>query len=355
MAYIYHAQTSFPAYTYEQKEIKNVVESLWPDQQEIINQFFDSTGVIKRSFALPLQNYRNLGHFGDRNKHWASVALSLQQRNIETLLTKVNISINDIKLIASVNTTGLCVPSLEAKLMNHIEFSPHTKRLPIFGLGCLGGVAGINRVNDYLLGHPKEAALVIFTELCSLTFQVQDLSVANLVGSALFGDGAGAVLMVGADHSLAKSSFLEIVHTKSYFYRETELLMGWEMVETGFQITLSNDISKLIKSDIGKNITDFIYQCGLERKDIVFFIAHPGGPKVLDALMEAIEGKKEDFALSWESLAEHGNMSSVSVIDVLEKTMKKNILNKDIKKGEFGIMLALGPAFSLELNLVKRC
>ncbi len=283
MPYIYQVQTSFPFNNYDQKEIKNVIESIWPEKKEIISQFFESTNVKKRSLALPLSAYLDLGHFGNRNKLWAKEALLLQKKNIETLLNKVKIPVDDIKLLASINTTGLCVPSLEAKLMNQIAFSAQTKRMPIFGLGCLGGVAGINRVNDYLKGHPKEAALVIVTELCSLTFQFNDSSVANLIGTALFGDGAGVVLMVGAHHPLADSAFLDVVHTKSYFYRETEYLMGWEMVEKGFQLNLSNDIPKLIKSDIAKNINDFIHSCGLERKDIDFFIAHPGGPKVLEA------------------------------------------------------------------------
>lgn len=351
MPYIYHASTTYPSNTYDQNEIKNVVGSLWPDKTEMIDQFFSSTNVTKRSFALPLLEYHELGDFGKRNHIWKNEAVKLQQYNIESMLAQVKISAADIKLIASVNTTGLCVPSLEALLLNKVALSANCKRLPIFGLGCLGGVAGINRVNDYLKGHPKEAAIVLVTELCSLTFQFHDSSIANLIGSALFGDGAGIVLMVGENHPLIETAFLEIMNSKSYFYPETEHLMGWEMVATGFQIQLSNDIPDLVRNEVGKNVHEFIHQCGLERKDIDFFIAHPGGPKVLDAMVEAIEAGKDDIALSWESLAEHGNVSSVSVINVLEKTMQR----KDIKKGSIGVMLAMGPAFSLELTLVKKC
>ncbi|MBC7714174.1 MAG: type III polyketide synthase [Rhizobacter sp.] len=351
MSYIYIAQTTFPKNSYDQNEIKKTVTFIWPEKADIISQFFDSTCVKNRNLALPLLQYQKLGNFGERNNHWKEIALSLQQKNIESILAQVKISPEDITLVASVNSTGLCVPSLEALLMNHTALGKNTKRLPLFGLGCLGGVAGINRVNDYLFGHPKEAALVLVTELCSLTFQFQDCSLANLVGTSLFGDGAGAVLLVGNEHPLAKSAFLEIIETKSYFYPNTEHYMGWEMVETGFQIKLSSDIPNLVRKQIGKDVEKFIYECGLEKNDVTFFIAHPGGPKVLDALVEAIEGKREDFDLSWESLADHGNVSSVSVINVLEKTMKR----KNIKKNEKGIMLAMGPAFSLELSLVRKC
>lgn len=353
MSYLCYAQTSLPKNTYKQSEIKKLLSSIWTGkkEQELIEQFFATTGVKSRSLALPLEEYQNLGHFGNRNNIWKKEAVSLQKKNIEEILSKVKISAEDIKLIASVNSTGLCVPSMEALLMNQTPIGHNTKRLPIFGLGCLGGVAGINRVHDYLEGHESEAALVLVTELCSLTYQLEDCSIANLVGTALFGDGAGAVLMVGENHPLKDSALLEIVNTKSFFYPDTEHYMGWKMVETGFEINLSNDIPNLVRSQVGKNITEFMQENGLERNDIKFFLGHPGGPKVLEAVTDALEGKKEDLALSWESLEAHGNMSSVSVINVIELFQDK----KQYKKGDVGIMFAMGPAFSLELSLVKKC
>jgi alkylresorcinol/alkylpyrone synthase len=350
MPFIYYAQTTFPENEYKQDEIKKLVSNLWHDKEELINQFFASTGVTKRNLALPLTQYHKLGHFGDRNNFWKKEAVKLQTKNVKEIFEKVKINSEDIKLMASVNTTGLCVPSLEALVMNQTPIGHNTKRMPIFGLGCLGGVAGINRVNDYLRGAPEEAALVLVTELCSLTYQLTDCSIANLVGSALFGDGAGAVLMLGDQHPLTQSAPLQILNTKSFFYPDTEHYMGWKMVESGFEIELSNEIPNLVRSVVGKNISEFISECKKERSEISFFIAHPGGPKVLDALIEAIEGKKDDFALSWKSLADHGNVSSVSVINVLEETLNR----RDIRKGDMGIMLAMGPAFSLELSLVKK-
>lgn len=353
MSYLCYAQTSFPQNNYNQLEIKKLLKTLWTEDKELelIEQFFSSTGVNNRSFALPLEEYQNLGHFGERNNVWKEEAIVLQKKNIEDILKQQKISASEISLIASVNSTGVCVPSLEALLMNQISFGQNTKRVPIFGLGCLGGVAGINRVHDYLDGHKQEMALVLVTELCSLTYQLKDSSIANLVGAALFGDGAGAVLMVGKDHPLKDSALLEIVKTKSFFYPDTENYMGWKMVETGFQINLSNDIPNLVRSQVWINIKEFMLENGLDKKDIKFYLGHPGGPKVLDALTEALDGTKEDLILSWDSLEAHGNMSSVSVINVIELFQKNN----KFKKGDVGIMFAMGPAFSLELTLVKKC
>ena len=353
MSYLCYAQTSFPQNNYNQNEIKKLLKTLWSGEKELelIEQFFASTGVKTRSLALPLEEYQNLGHFGNRNNLWKKEAVTLQKKNIKDIIKKIKIPAEDIKLIASVNSTGLCVPSMEALLMNEIPFGQNTKRLPIFGLGCLGGVAGINRVHDYLEGHKNEAALVLVTELCSLTYQLKDSSIANLVGAALFGDGAGAVLMVGEDHPLKEDALLEIITTKSFFYPDTEHYMGWKMVETGFEINLSSDIPNLVRSQVGLNIKDFMKENGIDKNDVKFYLGHPGGPKVLDAVTEALNGKKEDLALSWESLENHGNMSSVSVINVLELFQQKN----KFKKGDVGIMFAMGPAFSLELSLVKKC
>jgi len=211
--------------------------------------------------------------------------------------------------------------------------------------------SGLNRVSDYLIGHPTEAALLLVTELCSLTFQLSDSNISNLVGTALFGDGAGALLILGNEHPLRPTSPFEIIHSGSLFYPNTERIMGWDMVETGFQIVLSPDLPELVKNNVGKNVSNFLRQYGYKKEDIDFYVAHPGGPRVLEAMTETLGLSRTDVIHSWDSLAEVGNVSAVSVINVLERTMKQS----DIKKGAIGVMLAMGPAFSLEMALVKKC
>lgn len=351
MPFIHAVHTAFPDNKVSQENIKDVIVSLWPDKKELLEQFFVSSGVKNRHLTLPLSEYKENSDFGKRNITWQNEALSLQTKNINSLLTSTQIKPDDIKLISSVNTTGLCVPSIEALLLNKLPLEHTVKRLPIFGLGCLGGLAGINRVSDYLKGHPTEAALLLVTELCSLTFQLRDNNVSNLVGTALFGDGAGAILILGDEHPLGSKSHFEIIHSGSLFYPNTERMMGWDMVENGFQIVLSPELPDLVKKNVGKNVSHFLRQFGYEKEDVDFYVAHPGGPRVLEAMTETLGINLTDVIHSWESLAEVGNVSAVSVVNVLERTIQRT----DLKKGAIGVMLAMGPAFSLEMALVKKC
>ncbi|MDO9180878.1 MAG: hypothetical protein Q7U04_00650 [Bacteriovorax sp.] len=350
MSYIVAVKTSFPKNSESQDNIAKLLTSIWPDKEKHIYQFSKSSTVNKRHLTLPLSEYPTLGDIGERSLKWLDEAVNLQKNNILYLQENLNFNLDEISLIASTTVTGLAVPTLEARLMNVLSFSPNTKRLPIFGLGCLGGVAGLNRVKDYLDGHPREAALLLATELCSLTFQFKDISVANLVGTSLFADGAAAVLMVGKDHRLAKSAQFEIIDTRSFFYSDTERMMGWDIVSSGFQIVLSGDVPKLVSEKVAVNMNEFLNLNKLKRNDISFFISHPGGPKVLEAITEISGGNKEDFKISWDSLAEKGNMSSVSVLHVMEETLNKKIPVQN----SLGLMLAMGPAFCSEMNIIRK-
>jgi len=351
MAYIVNAVCAYPENIVRQDEVRRILKRLWPDQGQAIHRFSESTAVASRHFSLPLKEYGKLGHVGERNTLWKKVALYLQRKNLQHLHDKTNFDFSEVGLVSSATTTGLAVPSLEALIMNHFPFSSTTKRMPLFGLGCLAGVAGMNRVNDYLQGHKDKSAILMVTELCSLTFQFKDCSIQNIIGSALFGDGSAAVLMVGENHPLAEKASFEIVQNESIFYNHTERIMGWDMVEHGFQIVLSNDIPDLVHTHVGRNIDEFLEKNYLSRSDVKFFIAHPGGPKVLEALTATLGRSKEDFRLSWESLKDRGNTSAASVVNVLEHSINRT----DIKKGSYGLMMAMGPAFSLELSLVKKC
>jgi alkylresorcinol/alkylpyrone synthase len=351
MPFIVHAVTSYPEYVVEQSEVKNFLKKVWPNHSSYIEQFSDNTSVSSRQFSLPMNHYADLEDMGKRNAIWKSVAVNLQKENIKKILDITKIDIADIGLIASATSTGVTVPSLEALMMNQFPFSANTIRLPLFGLGCLAGVAGMNRVNDFLIGHPRKAALFLVTELCSLTFQQEDQSVANIIGSSLFGDGSGAVLMVGNNHPLAQNASFEILSTESIFYPNTEQLMGWQVVKNGFQLLLSGGIPNLVREYVGHNIDEFLNKNNLLRNDISYFIAHPGGPKVLDALSLTLNLGFDKLHMSWESLKKYGNTSSTSVINVLEQT----IILGDIAPHVTGLMMAMGPAFSLELSLVRKC
>lgn len=349
MSTIHSVATTFPELYVSQDEISKEICSIWPEKQKHVEQFHHSSQVKGRHLSIPLEDYKKLGDIGERNRKWLDVALDLQVKNINKLLSDAGLAPQDISLIVSTTVTGLSIPTLEAKLMNKISFKPNTKRIPIFGLGCLGGVAGINRVNDYLVGHPTEAALLLATELCSLTFQFQDKSVANLVGTSLFADGAAALLMLGEEHPLYHKGQFKILNGGSFFYPNTERIMGWDILSSGFQIVLSGDVPKIVIEEVKPNLKEFLFENKITTTDINFMVSHPGGPKVLEKLSEVFEKDPEEFKHSWESLREKGNMSSVSVLHVLEKTIQDNR-----SKNEIGLMLSMGPAFCSEMCLIKK-
>jgi alkylresorcinol/alkylpyrone synthase len=237
----------------------------------------------------------------------------------------------------------MMAPSLEAIMMNRFPMPTDLVRTPIFGLGCLGGVAAVNRAQEFLKLRPNKLAIVMAHEACSLTFQFKDGSMANMVGSSLFGDGAAVVLIAGEKHPLYKKSGLVINETRASFYPNTERIMGWDIVDTGFQIVLSGSVPDMVYNNVTQDLKNINYT----PEKFSFVISHPGGPKVLEALAKVTEKSRDDFRFSWESLFENGNMSSVSVLNVLEKTLAQGK-----KSGEQGLMMAMGPAFNSEMSLV---
>jgi alkylresorcinol/alkylpyrone synthase len=238
-------------------------------------------------------------------------------------------------------------PSIEAKLINRMGLNPRMKRIPIFGLGCVAGAAGVARAADYVRAFPGEACLLLSVELCSLTVQQDDLSAANLISTGLFGDGAAAVIVSGADTNAAPGP--TIIATRSNFYPETEYVMGWDISHKGFKIVLSRDVPSVVVNNLGRDAQEFLADYGLQMKDIGSWVIHTGGPKVLEATATALGLTNGSLDVSWECLRKTGNLSSASVLFVLEEVMK----NRRPEPGTWGIMAAMGPGFCSELLLLK--
>ena len=317
-----------------------------------LEQFYTNVKVEGRYLAWPLEHYTEQTTFEERNNAYIETALELGERAICALLDDTQMSPQEIHQLSIVSTTGIAVPALDARLMNRIPFSQGMKRLPLFGLGCLGGAAGIARTADYLQGHPADAVILFAVELCSLTIQRDDLSLANLVASGLFGDGAAAVLMVGDNHSLAQRAkpMPRVIDSQSHFFPETEHIMGWEVTNSGFKVLLSADIAQLAQTQVRPSMEAFLGRHDLTIADIDHWLVHPGGPKVIQALEEGLGLPDKALSLSWETLAEAGNISSASVLVILDKFMKSVPSGKP---GEHGVLMAMGPGFSAELVLLQ--
>jgi len=351
MPHIISVQTALPDHFYDQDQLIEALMERWGTRYanpERIAKFQRNVLVGGRHLALPIERYDALEGFGDHNDAWIEVAVPLATRAVQGALDQAGLPADQVDLIASTTVTGVAVPSLDARLMNQLPFAQTTRRMPLFGLGCLAGAAGINRVSDFLKGHPTAAAVFVSVELCSLTLQKEDLSVANIVASGLFGDGGAAVVMVGDEHPLATKAPVAVRASRSHFIPETERIMGWDVVNSGFKVVLAPTVAEVVAHEMPGALDAILEQDGLTRSDLSFFVGHPGGPKVLRSAAAALGLTDDDFARSWDSLARFGNMSSTSVLFVLA-----DALAAGFESGSKGLLFAFGPAFCAELCVLE--
>lgn len=314
---------------------------------ERVQKLFTAVKVQGRHLALPLGRYRELRGFEGRNREWLQASLPLAETAVVRALADADLAAKDVDLFASSTVTGIAVPSLEARLMNRLGFASDCRRLPLFGLGCVAGAAGIARVHDYLRGHPTHAALLLCVELCSLTFQPEDASIANVIACGLFGDGAACVVMVGDEHPLASRAKASVEQTRSALFANTERVMGWDIVDTGFRIVLEGSVPELARTALASSVRSFVAEHGLTPRDVVRWLAHPGGPAVIEAMEGGLELTPGSLDHSRDCLGRIGNLSSVSVLVILEESMKH-----DRRPGP-GVLLAMGPGFCAELVLLQ--
>ncbi len=313
---------------------------------ERLEQLHRATQVEGRHLAVPPERYPELDTFAKRNDVWIEVAADQGERALRRALDQAGLEPKEIDHLFFATISGLSVPSLDATLANRLGMRPDLKRTPLFGLGCVAGAAALARATDYLRAYPDEVAAVLSVELCSLTLQHDDLSMANLVATGLFGDGAAAAVLVGANRS---GRGPRVLATDAVQYPDTEWVMGWKIGDGGFQVVLSAEVPNIAREHLRQDVDRFLSKNRLNLKDIRHFIFHPGGPKVLEAIEEALEVTRDALAPSWEVLRAKGNLSSATVLFVLEQTMR----SREPRPGELGILGAMGPGFCSQLVLLQ--
>jgi alkylresorcinol/alkylpyrone synthase len=333
---------ALPPYRYSQEAIRRKLEEIWVDRPAMVSRLaslHENVRVGTRHLALPIEEYGRQRSFGESNDHWIRVAQDLGEEAIGRALAAVGLGAQDIDAIFVVSVTGIASPSLDARLANRMGFRSDVKRVPIFGLGCVGGVAGIARAADYVKAYPDQVAVLLSVELSSLTFHADDDSLANVISVGLFGDGAAAAIVVGAERARRMDLSAPLIEaTRSIFYPDTEDLMGWRIDASGFRIVLSPKVPELARERLGADALAFLRDHGVAREDVGAWICHPGGPKVLEAIRDALALDDDDVRLSWKTLAETGNLSSTSVLLVLEETLRQGRA-----PGTPGVLLAMGP------------
>lgn len=343
------AATALPKHRYDQQTILQALKFHWADKLEapdMLDRLHARTGVDTRYLALPIEAYPELKSWGEANQIWIDAACELGQNAICHALTRAGLSVQDPSAFFFVSISGVASPSIDAKLVNLMGLNRNIKRVPIFGLGCVAGAAGIARAADYVRAFPDQAALLLSVELCSLTIQRDDLSIANLISSGLFGDGAAAVIVCGDQRPCPGP---EILATRSVFYPDTEDVMGWDIGERGFRIVLSKEVPNMVYRHLAGDIDKFLADHELSRHDIGAWVMHTGGPAILTATENALDLPEGALAASWDCLRRVGNLSSSSVLFVLEEFLER----RKPAPGTYGLLAAMGPGFCSELILLR--
>jgi len=339
-----------PEYSYTQAEITaelGPLLSATPSHQAVIERMHGASGIQRRHTALPLESYRDLGNFRESNNEFIRVATDLLDRALTTALADAGLTPRDVDFVFFTSVTGVSAPSIDALLVPRLGLRPDVKRVPSFGLGCVAGAAGLARVHDYLVGHPNEVGVLLSVELCSLTLQRDDQTMGNFVATGLFGDGAAAVVMVGENRSEPGP---RIVDTHSTFIADSHNVIGWNVGGTGFEIVLTAGVADVIQNSFPTEVSEFLGRNGLTIADVDTWLAHPGGPRVLEAFESSLGLQRSDLQSSWDCLARVGNLSSAAVLHVLA-----DALNADPAPtpGSHALAFALGPGVSAEFVLLE--
>jgi alkylresorcinol/alkylpyrone synthase len=350
MSRIVAVAPALPEHAYTQAEItEELSELITKDaaRRAVLARFHAASGIGTRHTVLPLERYRDLGDFGAANDIWIREGTALAARAVADALDAVGLSPADVDHLLFTSVTGIAAPSIDARLVPVLGLRGDVKRMPSFGLGCVAGAAGLARLHDYLLGHPDDIALLVSVELCSLTLQRDDDSVANFVASGLFGDGAAAVVVAG-DRRAAELGLPgpDILATRAELYPDSESVIGWDIGGTGFRIVLTAAVSDTIDANIAHDVDQLLAAQQLTAADVGAWIAHPGGPRVLEAFERGLRLQREDLAASWRSLDAVGNLSSSSVLHVLADMI-------DQPAGTTGVLFALGPGVTSEYVLLR--
>jgi alkylresorcinol/alkylpyrone synthase len=342
------SKIDFP-YKLDQQEVKRRAKDLFitsfPQVERMISAF-DNTEILTRNLCKPLDYYSNLHTFEDQNAEYIRISLEYSVKAIEECIGSAQIKKEDITDIIFVSTTGLSTPSLDALIINKMRLSQNINRMAIFGLGCGGGVAGYSKASILAKANQNAVVLLVTVELCSLTFLRNDYSKSNFIGSTLFADGVAACIITGDNVANKTTNNISFIGTQSKLYYDSLDVMGWEFLDKGFKVLFSSDIPTIIAKNVNNDITSFLDNQQLKLSDIKNFIFHPGGKKILTAYEEALDVPGDFLKNTREVMNDNGNLSSCTVLYVLERFFTRGFENG------YGLMVSMGPGFSCEMVLL---
>ncbi len=344
-----------PPFRYDQEIVTGWVRR-WieeygdPGSASRLLSVYAAAGVKTRASVVPIEEVFAPGDFETQNDRYRDIARSVAVDLARRALDKAGLAPGEVDLVVSVSCTGFMIPAIDAYVADALGMGPRLTRLPITESGCAGGVVGLARAHDYLRAHPDRAALVLAVEFSSLTFQRWDVSATNVVSTAIFGDGAAAVVMVGAGHprATAPGGLARLTDADSTFFRGTTHLMGFHLRNQGLQIVLDRGLAPFVRREVVAAVQGFLEPRALARTDVAHWILHPGGRRIIEVMAEKLGLTDADLAPTEAVLSEHGNMSSVTVLFVLDEILRGG----GVRSGERGVLGAFGPGFCAEFALL---
>lgn len=349
MPRIVGVSTAVPPYRVDQQTARQFAANLFGRHRQDLDRLLDvfaHAGIDSRYFSCPLDWFAQPHSLEEKNTRYIESATDLSITATASLLSRLGIPPEQIDYVIYVNTTGLATPSIDARLINRMNLRRDIRRTPIWGLGCAGGAAGLAHAYHYLLGHPNHRVLLVACELCGLTFLPDDFSKSNLVACALFGEGAAAVLLSGDQ---VDAQGLDILATRSWFYPDSLDVMGWNIVSQGLQVLFARRIPDIVAANARAERDQLLADNHLTLDDLHAYLMHPGGTKVVEAYELAWDLRDGQMDIPRTILREYGNMSSVSVLFVLNRYLAEQGVNNP----GYGLIGALGPGFCSESVIVK--
>jgi alkylresorcinol/alkylpyrone synthase len=336
--------TAVPRHVLHQKDVEALGRKIFSgraDAFERMRPVYANAGIETRYSCVDLEWYLQEHSWRERNELYIENARVLMRRAVEECLERAGLTPDDIDGIATVSTTGIATPSLDALLIEDMALRRNISRLPLFGLGCAGGVIGLNRVAELARARPGSKWLLVVVELCGLTFRSADMSKSNIVATALFGDGVAAVI-VDSDGDSGPAIICGGEHT----WPNSLDIMGWQIRDNGFGVLFSRDIPDLVRTALGEALDGFLRSAALRLDEIDEFIPHPGGMKVLAALSQALSLPADALRHAHSVLRDYGNMSAASVFFVLERALAERRTGR-------ALLSTLGPGFTAGFSILE--
>ncbi|HXQ98215.1 MAG TPA: 3-oxoacyl-[acyl-carrier-protein] synthase III C-terminal domain-containing protein [Candidatus Limnocylindrales bacterium] len=351
--------TAVPEHAITIANVKEYLNKVFPLSESRVSMMLDviaNAKVEKRYFVYPVDYTVTPRSLTQTSLEYQEHAVKLGKRVTEECLERAGLTPEDVDMIISVSCTGVMLPSLDAYLINALGFRSDVRRLPITELGCSGGAAALGRAWDFLKGVNEGNVLIVVVELPSLTFQRRDQSIANLISSILFGDGAAAVMITRGSGAAGmveagngESSCPQILGAQTHIVPNTMDALGFDLKDNGLHIVLSQDVPHLVREKIAGIVDGFLGRHGLSHQDMSAFVLHSGGQKLLTHVEEVLNLPRELTQFSWDVLKNYGNQSSASVLFVLQEWMRKARL----AEGDYGFLAAFGPGFTVDMVLLQ--